>query len=159
MTAAKGKANTTALSTSVAALTPYKRLTTDRVFELVNRTTTQTASLKAATAKANRAAGQTAAEAAAEKAAGEKAAAEKAAAGKAAAEKAAAGTAVADNPAPQQSPAQPKASAKPRCPVPPGCSIQTRRASDRSWTDSGMAGVMRSSDASCPCGTGSPVGT
>lgn len=90
MTAAKGKADTTVLSASVASLAHFTLLPPERVFDLVDKTTVETAHVRAVTAKVNRvAAEQSAAAAAAAQAAAEKAAAEKAAADAAAAKTAA----------------------------------------------------------------------
>ncbi|MEO6200639.1 MAG: hypothetical protein ABIX44_05690 [Cryobacterium sp.] len=130
MTAAKGKASTTALSTSVAALTHYRRLPPERVFDLVDKTTTQTASLRAATAKANRAAGLVAA--------AEKAATAKAAAAKAAAAKAAAAKNVAGSEAAQQARAKPAAPSRPAAPSNPSAAQAIARqlmASRHGWGD------------------------
>src|SRR5665647_3198729 len=94
MTAAKGKTDTTVLSASVASLTHFTLLPPERVFDLVDKTTAETAQVRAATVRVNRvaarqsaaaAAAQAAAQAAAEKAAAEKAAAAQAAAAKTAA--------------------------------------------------------------------------
>jgi hypothetical protein len=90
MTAAKGKTDTTVLSASVASLTHFTLLPPERVFDLVDKTTAETAQVRAATARVNRVAARQSAAAAAAQAAAEKAAAEKAAAAQAAAAKTAA---------------------------------------------------------------------
>ena len=82
LAAAQGKADTTALEASVASLGNYTLLAPDRVFELVEKTTVETASVQAATAEVDRVAAEqaAAAAAAAAKAAAVKAAEEAAAA-------------------------------------------------------------------------------
>jgi hypothetical protein len=80
--AAQGKADATPLAASVAALSDYKLLAPERVFELVEVTTAHAQTVRAAMAEADRVAAEAAAKAAAE------AAAAKAAADAAAAEEA-----------------------------------------------------------------------
>lgn len=90
----KGKTDTNDLATSVASLDNYTELPPEQVFDLVDQTNAETASVKEATDKAERiakekaAAAKASAKAAAEKKAAEAAAAEKAAAEEAAAEQA-----------------------------------------------------------------------
>lgn len=86
VTAAAGKTDATALTASVASLTYYTRLFPEQVFELVENTKAETATLKAATAAVDR----SAADKAAAKAAAAKAAAARAAAAQAATRAAAA---------------------------------------------------------------------
>ncbi len=77
--AAQGKADAAQLATSVAALSDYRLLAPERVFELVDATTYHVHTVRAAVAEADRLAAEAAAKAAAEAAAA-KAAAEAAAA-------------------------------------------------------------------------------
>jgi hypothetical protein len=77
--AAQGKADATPLAASVAALSDYKLLAPERVFELVDVTTAHAQTVRAAVAEADRVAAEAAAKAAAEAAAA-KAAADAAAA-------------------------------------------------------------------------------
>jgi Transglycosylase SLT domain len=77
--AAQGKADATPLAASVAALSDYKLLAPERVFELVDVTTERAQTVRAAMAEADRVAAEAAAKAAAEAAAA-KAAADAAAA-------------------------------------------------------------------------------
>ncbi|HYI33490.1 MAG TPA: hypothetical protein VEX88_08530 [Glaciibacter sp.] len=76
---AQGKTDATALSTSVAALSYFTLLAPERVFQLVDETVTQTATVQAAVLEVDRIAAEQAAAAAAAQAAAEQAAAEAAA--------------------------------------------------------------------------------
>ncbi len=78
LASAQGKTDTTALSDSVSALSYFSLLAPNRVFELVDQTAAQTATVQAAAAEADRIAAEAAAAAAA--AAAAQAAAEQAAA-------------------------------------------------------------------------------
>ncbi|WP_448809778.1 aggregation-promoting factor C-terminal-like domain-containing protein [Agromyces bauzanensis] len=78
--AAQGKADATQLTATVAALSDYRLLAPERVFELVDTTTYHIHSVSAAVAEADRVAAEAAAKAAAEAAAAAAAAAEAAAA-------------------------------------------------------------------------------
>ena len=83
--AAQGKADATPLAASVAALSDYRLLAPERVFDLVDMTTANAQTVRAAVAEADRVAAEAAAKAAAEAAAA-KAAADAAAAAAAAEE-------------------------------------------------------------------------
>ncbi|WP_444876243.1 lytic transglycosylase domain-containing protein [Agromyces ramosus] len=74
LAAAQGKADASQLSSSVAALDDYKLLAPERVFELVDATETQTATVHAAVVEADRIAAEQAAAAAAAAAAAKAAA-------------------------------------------------------------------------------------
>ncbi|MET4159468.1 transglycosylase SLT domain-containing protein [Agromyces sp. PvR057] len=80
LAAAQGKADASALATTVAALDSYERLSPSKVFELVGTTQKQTAEVTMAVAEADRVAAEKAAAEAAAKAAAEAAAREAAAA-------------------------------------------------------------------------------
>ena len=80
MTAAKGKADATALTASVASLAYFPKLYPEQIFELVDNTKAETATLTAATAVVDRTAAQKSAAEAAAKAAADAAAAQAAAA-------------------------------------------------------------------------------
>ena len=118
--AAQGKTDATGLSESVAALSHVTLLASERIFELVDVTTTETANVQASTTEVDRVAAEQAAvaQASAEAAAAEEAAAEAASAEAAAAEAAAAKAAeAAAEPAPaaavRAAPARPSAPADP----------------------------------------------
>lgn len=74
LAAAQGKTDATQLAASAAALSDYKLLAPERVFDLVETTTTHTQSVRAAVAEADRIAAEAAAKAAAEAAAAQAAA-------------------------------------------------------------------------------------
>jgi len=80
ITAAQGKADAAPLAASVAALDDYKLLAPERVFDLVELTTAQAETVRAAVAETDRVAAEAAAKAAAEAAAAQAAAAAAAAA-------------------------------------------------------------------------------
>jgi membrane protein involved in colicin uptake len=114
--AAQGKTDATGLSESVAALSHVTLLAPERIFELVDETTTETANVQASTAEVDRVAAEQAAvaqagaeAAAAEAAAAEAAAAEAEAAAAAAAAEAEAADAVPATPARPSAPADPNA--------------------------------------------------
>ena len=111
--AAQGKTDATSLSESVAALSHVTLLAPERIFELVDVTTTETANVQASTTEVDRVAAEQAAvaQASAEAAAAEAASAEAAAAEAASAEAAAAEAEVAD--AVSAAPARPSAPADP----------------------------------------------
>ena len=111
--AAQGKTDATGLSESVAALSHVTLLAPERIFELVDVTTTETANVQASTTEVDRVAAEQAAvaQASAEAAAAEAASAEAAAAEAASAEAAAAEAEVAD--AVSAAPARPSAPADP----------------------------------------------
>ncbi len=93
MAAAEGKTDATALASSVASLTNYTLLAPERIFELVDQTKAESASVQASTSEADRVAAEQAAAAAAAQAAAEAEAAKAAAAAAAAAEAASAAAA------------------------------------------------------------------
>lgn len=117
ITAAQGKADASALATTVAALDDYKLLAPERVFELVDTTEVHAASVRAAVAEVDRVAAEQAAAAAAA-----------AAAAKAAAEAAAAAEAEA---------AQPSTSSRPGAPANPSAAQAIARDMllQRGWGD------------------------
>jgi len=108
--AAKGKTDATALTASVASLSYYTRLFPEQVFQLVENTKAETATLQAATAAVDRA--SAAKSAAAAKAAAAKAAAAQAAAAKAVAAKAAAAPAASSRPSAPANPSGAQAIAR-----------------------------------------------
>ena len=137
ITAAQGKTDATGLSESVAALSHVTLLAPQRIFELVDVTTTKTANVQASTTEVDRVAAeqaavaQASAAAAAEAASAEAAAAEAAAAQAAAAQAAAAQAAKA---AAAEAPAKPApaaavraAPARPSAPADPNAAQQIAR--------------------------------
>ena len=142
--AAQGKTDATGLSESVAALSHVTLLAPERIFELVDVTTTETANVQASTTEVDRVAAeqaavaQASAEAAAAEAASAEAAAAEAAAAEAASAEAAAAKAAEAAAEPAPAAAVRAAPARPSAPADPNAAQQIARqlmANQYGWGD------------------------